>query len=383
MNRPLVTRKNTLKKRSPQIILSKLSLSSQSSIEELSSDMVFSEIISPNPVRKSCVTKDLILSGAPIRNLPLSPSTPFGPKAKACIIPFKDLSNNSNTLELDQLEHYNIWSDIGRGSYATVKLATHKENMQKCAIKVYSKTSLEDKALNDNVMREIKILKMIEHPNVVKFYEEIVGENNLYIVMEYVKGIGLNNHLIAKKLKRLMENEACQIFTQVILALQYCHSKNITHRDIKLENIQLDLHFNVKLIDFGFATCFSNKKKQLIYCGSPSYMAPEIINKTEFLGPPVDIWACGVVLFLLVTGEFPFKSNNEKKVFEKVRKGTMSIPSYISPLCSDLIIKILQVNPEIRPSASEILDHPWIKSCGGSSVYAAPSLGDNIEVNDE
>jgi serine/threonine protein kinase len=384
MNNVRVTRKDTMNKRNPEIILSKLSFNdSQSSFEETSSEMINSDIISPNPVRKSCAIKNFNCNGTPSNKLPLSPSTPFGPKAKACIIPFKDLSNNNNALEMDQLENYNVWSDIGRGSYAIVKLATHKANMQKCAIKVYSKTSLADSALNSNVMREIKILKMIDHPNIVKFYEQIEGENNLYIVMEYVRGIGLNNHLIAKSLKKLMENEACQIFTQVIYALQYCHSKNITHRDIKLENIQLDLHFNVKLIDFGFATCYSKDKKSLIYCGSPSYMAPEIINKTEFKGPPVDIWACGIVLYLLVTGEFPFKSNNEKRVFEKIRKGSISIPPFISPLCCDLITKILQIDPSIRPSASEILNHPWIKTCGGSSVYATPSFGDNIEVNDE
>jgi MAP/microtubule affinity-regulating kinase len=327
--------------------------------------------------------KGIVFSGTPSHKIPLSPSAPFGPKAKAFIIPNKDLSDQSRVVEMDQLENYNIWSEIGKGSYAVVKLSTHRETMQKCAIKVYSNKSLEDSALKENVLREIKILQMIDHKNIVKFYEQIIGERNLYLVMEYVKGIGLNNHLIAKSLKRLQEFEACHIFTQVISALQYCHERNITHRDIKLENIQLDLHSNVKLIDFGFATCIPSNKKSLIYCGSPSYMAPEIINKVEYFGPPVDIWACGVVLVLLVTGDFPFKGNTEKRVFNKIKKGKFEIPASVSPLCADLIRKILVQNPELRLNARQVLDHAWIKTCGGTAVYATPSFGDNIEVTDE
>lgn len=381
-----VTRKSTLKKKAPEIIINNLNQDdSNSSMSEFSNDTgLHAEAMTPHPVHKTIAFSNLDWCGSVSpRKAPLSPSTPFGPKAKACIIPCKDLSDTSNALEMDALENYNIWSDIGKGSYATVKLVTHKVTMDKCAIKIYSKKSLEDPALKKNVMREIKILKKIDHPNVVRFYEEITGKNNLYIVMEYVRGIALSNHLLAKSVKRLDEIEACEIFTQLVSALHYCHSRNITHRDIKLENIQLDLHFNVKLIDFGFATCFANNKKTLNFCGSPSYMAPEIIKKQEFSGPPVDIWASGIVLYLLVTGTFPFKSHNEKKVFERIKRGKFEFPAYVSDLCKDLIAKILVQVPEQRPTALEVLSHSWITSSGGSSVYSNPHEGDNIEVNDE
>jgi serine/threonine protein kinase len=313
--------------------------------------------------------------------LPFSTFGPFGPRAKACIIPCKDLSSQVQ-LEMDALENYHIWSDIGRGSYATVKLATHKSTSQKCAIKIYRKKDLEDPALRKNVMREIKILKKIDHDNIVKFYEEINGKNNLYIVMEYVKGISLNNHVTAKAMKRLQENEACEIFTKIMTALLYCHSKNVVHRDIKLENVLLDLCFNVKLIDFGFATCFANNKKALIFCGSPTYMAPEIIAKHEFFGPPVDIWAAGVLLFVLVTGAFPFNSKSEKRVFEKITAGEFNVPDFVSRSCKDLILAMLNPDVERRVSASQVLSHIWVKTCAGTSAYAAPSSGDNIEVVD-
>ena len=386
MQKTSVTRQTTLKRKLPDIKLSNISLEdSCSSMSEFSTDLGFhTDAITPHPMRKTMAfnCSDIRGSVSP-RLMPLSPSLPFGPKTKACIVPCKDLSDTSNAIEMDALENYNIWSDIGKGSYATVKLGTHKATQQKCAIKVYSKRSLEDVALKKNVMREIKILKKIDHTNIVKFYEEITGKNNLYIVMEYVRGIALSNHLQSKSIKRLDEAESCEIFHQLISALHYCHSRNITHRDIKLENIQLDLHFNVKLIDFGFATCFKGNKKSLIFCGSPSYMAPEIIRKQEFLGPPVDIWAAGIVLYLLVTGTFPFKSHNEKKVFERIKKGCFEFPEHVSGLCRNLIVSMLDQAPENRPSALAILSHSWIASNGGNSVYASPHGGDNIEVCDE
>ena len=382
---PFETKKRqSFRSRKPQIILTKLDPNnSDSSDVDLSSEMVHSEIISPNPVRRSCAMKAIVFSGSPSHKVPLSPSAPFGPKAKAFIIPNKDLSDRSRVLDMDELENYKVWSEIGKGSYAVVKLATHKATMEKCAIKVYSNKSLEDSALKENVLREIKVLQQISHQNIVKFYEQLQGNNNLYLVMEYVRGIGLNNHLVARSMKRLHEPEACTIFTQVISALKYCHERNIVHRDIKLENIQLDLHCNVKLIDFGFATCIPNNKKSLIFCGSPSYMAPEIINKVEYYGPPVDIWACGIVLFLLVTGDFPFKGNTEKRVFERIKKGSFDVPAYVTQLCADLIRRILNPVPGERLTAREILDHPWVKTCAGAGVYATPACGDNIEVIDE
>jgi serine/threonine protein kinase len=384
MQNSRVTRKGTLRRLAPEKKLSNLHKSeSSSSFSEFSSDCTVSaEVVTPNPVNRTHGLKSLNLKGSPSAKAPLSPRLPFGPKTKACIIPCKDLSDTANAIEMDALENYNIWSDIGKGSYATVKLATHKITMQKCAIKIYSKKSLEDPTLKKNVKREIKILKKIDHNNIVKFYEEILGDRNLYIVMEYVKGIALNNYLVTKGFRKLDECEARNIIIQLFSALAYCHERSITHRDIKLENIQLDLLFNVKLIDFGFATCFSNTKKSLLFCGSPSYMAPEIIRKEEFYGPPVDIWAAGIVLYVLITGVFPFKGNTEKKVFDKVLLGKYDFPEYVSELCRDAIVGILNPNPAARPTAGEVLRHPWMIS-SSCTVYTLPRQGDNGSVSDD
>ncbi|OMJ75823.1 hypothetical protein SteCoe_24961 [Stentor coeruleus] len=380
-----ITRKGTIRKRAPEKkIIIVHNLDDSYSLSDHSAGLLHDEIAMPNLVCSSPRLENVSFnSKAYIPKAPLSPSLPFGPKAKARIIPCKDLSDTAHNVEMDVLDNYNVWSDIGKGSYAVVKLATHKQTMMKCAIKIYSKKSLENPTLKKNVMREIKILKKIDHNNIVKFYEEISGVNNLYIVMEYVKGISLNNHLVAKSTKKLTETETCDIFKQVAEALAYCHEKNITHRDIKMENVQLDLNFNVKLIDFGFATCFSNDKKTLIFCGSPTYMAPEIINHQASSGPPVDVWAAGILLFVLVTGDFPFKGNTEKRVFDKVKKGSYKVPDDLSRPCCDLIRSILDPNPITRITAKDILIHPWILNGGNIDLHSSPSKGDYIDVFDE
>ena len=133
--------------------------------------------------------------------------------------------------------------------------------------------------------------------------------------MEYVGGGSSHSLLKSRPGRRIEEDEARKIYRQVISALLYCHQKCVAHRDIKLENVLLDGKGNVKLIDFGFSTCIPNDKKIKIFCGTPSYMAPEIVGRKEFCGPPADIWASGVLLFAFFCGCFPFRGQNDKDLY--------------------------------------------------------------------
>lgn len=162
----------------------------------------------------------------------------------------------------------------------------------------------------------------MNHSNIVKIFEAFETENHVYLVMEYVAGGSLHSYLKDQPNRRLDEEEAKRIFKQIMTALQYCHRKSIAHRDIKLENILLDENKNVKLIDFGFSTCIPNDKKIKMFCGTPSYMAPEIVMKEEYAGPPADIWASAVLLYALMNGCFPFRGATDKELYRRIQRGT-------------------------------------------------------------
>lgn len=135
--------------------------------------------------------------------------------------------------------------------------------------------------------------------------------------------------------------------------IAFCHSKSVTHRDVKLENILLDEQgANLKIIDFGFSTCIPNDKKIKIFCGTPSYMAPEIVSRIEYAGPPADIWALGVLLFALLCGCFPFRGSNDKELYSKICSGIYNIPSHVPAGAALLLTRIFSVDPTLRPTAA-------------------------------
>lgn len=159
-----------------------------------------------------------------------------------------------------------------------------------------------------SVKREMKIMEKLDHPNIAKLYEAFESPKQVFLIMEYVNGGSLHGYLKMKPNRQMPELEAKFLWRQVVQAIYYCHQRNVTHRDIKLENILLDETKTLaKLIDFGFSTCIPHERKVKIFCGTPSYMAPEIVSKSEYSGPPADIWALGVLLFALLCGKFPFK----------------------------------------------------------------------------
>ena len=147
----------------------------------------------------------------------------------------------------------------------------------------------------------------MSHPYIIKLHETYETNHHINIIMEYVGGPSLYTYLKSQPNKKMNEIEGKRIFKQITEALQYCHHKCITHRDIKLENLLMDKNKNIKLIDFGFSTFMPVEEKAKMFCGTPSYMSPEIVLKKEYCGPPADIWALGVLLFALLCGYFPYK----------------------------------------------------------------------------
>ena len=261
-----------------------------------------------------------------------------------------------------RIEHYALGRQLGRGAYAVVRLGTHRTSKQHYAVKTYEKLNLTDLRRKKGVQREIKIMQKLDHPNTIKLVEAIDSPNQINLVMEYVGGTSLNSYVRRKAAKKLDEEEAKYLFKQVVQAIDYCHNINVSHRDIKLENILLDKNNKVKVIDFGFSTYIPSKKNVKMFCGTPSYMAPEIIANKEYAGPPADIWALGVLLYSLLAGVFPFKGTNDRELYKKISRGTFEFPASVKGPARDLIRGMMRLKPENRLSCCEILNQAWLKT---------------------
>jgi tRNA A-37 threonylcarbamoyl transferase component Bud32 len=258
------------------------------------------------------------------------------------------------------VENYKLDKVLGQGSYAVVRLAIDKETNEKVAIKTYEKFKLNDVHKKKNVKREISILQNIDHPNIIKLYKTIDTVTQLHLVTEFVGTQSLHSYLKPKPSRRLPEAEAKKIFKQIMEGLGYLHSMDIVHRDIKLENLLLDSKNNVKIIDFGFSIENPKDKTLNVFCGTPSYMAPELVTKKNYYGHLIDIWAAGILLYVMLAGYFPFKDVSEKDLFRRIARGQYEFPAHMSEDAKNLIKKMLRLNPLERPNADEILEDKWI-----------------------
>ena len=270
-----------------------------------------------------------------------------------------NLSTISNSHVFNgKIGDYSITKELGKGSYAVVKLAMHKITKQKYAIKIYTKESLLDPQKRNTVKNEINILKQLNHINIMKLYEVIDHTKYLYLVQEYIKGISLLEVLKSETNHYIGQNRALKLYLQVLNAISYCQSKNINHRDIKLENILVIQDDIIKLIDFGFAIKSNKETYQKLLCGTPSYMAPEIVNKEKYIAQYSDVWSLGVLLYTMLFGRFPFRAKDDEKLFRLINEGIIVFPEDIPVhgYIKNLIKKILNINPRLRPNIDEIIN---------------------------
>lgn len=268
----------------------------------------------------------------------------------------------SAKVKIEILGDYELGIEIGKGSYGVVREGVHLKTREKVAVKIYEKSNLLNPNRMKSVEREIKILYKLKHPNIIELKETVETPTSLNLIFEYVPGCSLLEYLKNRSSRRIEEYQAKVFFKQLMEALSFCHSLDISHRDIKLENILLDEHQNLKLIDFGFSTWISTNRKVQLFCGTSSYMAPEIVSGKESCGPPTDIWAAGVLFFVMVTGTFPFKANTSTELYAKIRTGHFFPPNNISEGARELLKKIFEKDPGRRPTASELNESKWVNS---------------------
>ncbi|XP_077169037.1 serine/threonine-protein kinase BRSK1 isoform X6 [Paroedura picta] len=251
---------------------------------------------------------------------------------------------------------YRLEKTLGKGQTGLVKLGVHCITGQKVAIKIVNREKLSESVLM-KVEREIAILKLIEHPHVLKLHDVYENKKYLYLVLEHVSGGELFDYLVKKG--RLTPKEARKFFRQIVSALDFCHSYSICHRDLKPENLLLDEKNNIRIADFGMASLQVGDSLLETSCGSPHYACPEVIKGEKYDGRRADMWSCGVILFALLVGALPFDDDNLRQLLEKVKRGIFHMPHFIPPDCQNLLRGMIEVEPEKRLSLEQIQKHPW------------------------
>ena len=271
------------------------------------------------------------------------------------------MGNSHSTNDGEKLGSYVVEKVLGKGSFAEVKLGRHVKTGERVALKLIDKTHIFQGRRKVHLQREIKFLKLLCHPHISMLYEVIETDRQVVLIMEHASGGELLNYIRRSELHQLKEKEARRIFRQIVSAVDYCHQNSLIHRDIKPENILLDKNTDVKMIDFGFSNTFQEGVLLDSFIGSPHYAAPELLQGIKYSGPEVDMWSLGVLLYVMVCGRLPFKDKDMKLLYEKIKKGDVVFPEFISDNAKNLIQRLLVIDPKRRATMRDVYDHSWIK----------------------
>ncbi|KAM7260239.1 hypothetical protein ACFE04_015980 [Oxalis oulophora] len=261
---------------------------------------------------------------------------------------------------------YELGKLLGCGAFAKVYHARDLRNGQSVAIKVINKKKVTANAnLMANIKREISIMRKLNHPHIVKLFEVLATKTKIYFVMEFLKG----GELFAKVANRgrFSEDLSRKYFRELISAVGYCHSRGVFHRDLKPENLLLDESGNLKVSDFGLSALTDHIQSDgLLHtlCGTPAYVAPEILSKKGYDGAKIDVWSCGVILFVLTAGYLPFNDPNLMAMYKKIYRGEFRCPKWMSNDLKRFLSRLLDTKPESRITIEEIMNDPWFKKGG-------------------
>ncbi|XP_078438994.1 CBL-interacting protein kinase 21 [Wolffia australiana] len=254
---------------------------------------------------------------------------------------------------------YQVGKTIGEGTFAKVKIAVDMKNGKTVAVKILDKKMVLERSLMHQVEREIGAMKILHHPNIVRIHEVIASKSKIYIVMEYVSGGQLSEKMSCHSI--MSETEARKYFQQLIDAVDYCHSQGVYHRDLKPENLLIDSRGNLKLSDFGLSALRRPGNLLSTACGSPSYVAPEVIVRKKYDGAAADVWSCGVVLFELLAGFLPFQDRNMMNLYRKIARAECKLPEWFTAPQKKLLAKLLDPNPLRRAKVGEIIEDSWFR----------------------
>ncbi|KAG7117464.1 serine/threonine-protein kinase HSL1 like [Verticillium longisporum] len=292
-------------------------------------------------------------------------------------------NRSSNCSYKTQVGPWQLGKTLGKGSSARVRLCRHRLSGELAAVKIIPKKtayliqhgslaalhqyddSLPDRIDGEmrvpmSIEREVAILKLVDHPNVMKVYDIWENRSEIYLVLEYVDKGDLFDYINTNG--RLNEEAAMYLFRQIMSAMQHCHAFNICHRDLKPENILLNADNQIKIADFGMAALHQSEGHRLeTACGSPHYAAPELLKNKHYRGDRADVWSMGVILYAILAARLPFDDPDIRGLLARTKKGIYEMPEFLSPEAKDLICRMLQVNPDIRISLKDMWRHPLIR----------------------
>ena len=264
--------------------------------------------------------------------------------------------NNNNNNNNNRIGKYQIIKTLGEGSFGKVKLAYYEDN--KVALKIISTNKLKADDMRGRIDREIQFLRLLRHPHIIKLYDVMKSPNEIIMVMEFAQN-ELFDYIVQRD--KMSEQEARRFFQQIISAVEYCHRLKIVHRDLKPENLLLDDNLNVKIADFGLSNIMTDGNFLKTSCGSPNYASPEVISGKLYAGPEVDVWSCGVILYVMLCRRLPFDDESIPVLFKNISNGVYTLPKFLSPGAANLIKKMLIVNPLNRITVDEIFEDEWFK----------------------
>lgn len=256
---------------------------------------------------------------------------------------------------------YEMGRQLGQGTFAKVYYGKNIITQESVAIKVINKDQVKKEGLVEQIKREISVMRLVKHPHIVELKEVMATRGKVFFVMEHVKG----GELFAKVAKgRLKEDLARKYFQQLVSAVDFCHSRGVSHRDLKPENLLLDENEDLKVSDFGLSSLpeqLRNDGMLHTQCGTPAYVAPEVLRKKGYDGAKADIWSCGVILYVLLAGFLPFQDENMMKMYRKVFKAEFEFPPWFSSESKRLISKLLVSDPAKRITIQQIMRVPWFR----------------------
>ena len=264
------------------------------------------------------------------------------------------------------LSDYKIVCEIGKGAFAKVVKAKHIKTGENYAIKIFPHSFLRNDRDKDLFQREVDATGLLKHDNIINMYDFFSDSENYYLVLDFCQHGDLMNYI--DKNDKVPESTAALIFSQIVEAVNYCHSRGVAHRDLKPENILFDKFPHIKVTDFGMCGYIDNDTLMSTFCGSPCYSAPECLSQKAYDGKAADVWSLGVLLYFMVTGMHPWPTNNISQMMNNIVNCNYALPRNVSKEFNDLIKKILVANPNQRLTTQEILKHPWFNVAKQSKV---------------